>query len=480
MEVAEDFARIAGSGMDSVRLFLRWEDFQPAPDVVDRRMLRRLVTVADAALDAGLSLMPTLFTGHMSGVNWIPSWALGGAERDPRFRVIADGRVVTDGVRNWYADGGIVDAQSRMAAEAAAALAGHAALWAWDLGNENSNCAVPPDRARARSWLERMTAAIRHADDTAQITAGLHMEDLEEDRQLGPRDAAGVCDFLTMHGYPIYARWARGRNRRALVPFLARVTRWLGGGMDVLFSEFGLPTRGRGPQDAMAVEEPDAARYTAGVIEGLRDAGCPGGMLWCYADYAPALFATPPLDEAVHERTFGLWHADGSPKPAVAEVTAGGGWISAAAAPRRLDRHRRRHLLARPGHAPVPACTRARGPPPTPTILTTARSPSSPVAEGVAWIDRSKTSWPSPTGDGGCPSCTRRCAPSPTRARLAGVVRHSPRVDPHPPPVADRSGRLAAPSPDPSPIRTTLARARPRTWRRRRPRPWRSATATVR
>jgi endo-1,4-beta-mannosidase len=328
-EVAEDFARIAESGMDSVRLFLRWEDFQPAADVVDRLMLQRLVTVADAASDAGLSLMPTLFTGHMSGVNWIPPWALGGTDRDPRFRVIAGGRVVADGPRNWYADAGIVDAQSRLAAEAAAALAGHGALWAWDLGNENSNCAMPPDRASARAWLERMTAAIRHADDTARITTGLHMEDLEEDRRLGPREVAGACDFLTMHGYPIYARWARSGTDEHLVPFLARITRWLGGGMDVLFSEFGLPTDRHPTQNAMAVDEPDAARYTEHVIEGLREIGCLGGMLWCYADYAPALFETPPLDEAAHERTFGLWRADGSPKPSVRAVTA------AVGAPRR-------------------------------------------------------------------------------------------------------------------------------------------------
>ena len=45
-------------------------------------------------------------------------------------------------------------------------------------------------------------------------------------------------------------------------------------------------------------------------------------MLWCYSDYAPALWERPPLDLAVHERSFGLWRADGSPKPAVAAIAA--------------------------------------------------------------------------------------------------------------------------------------------------------------
>jgi hypothetical protein len=45
-------------------------------------------------------------------------------------------------------------------------------------------------------------------------------------------------------------------------------------------------------------------------------------MLWCYSDYDPALWERPPLDLARHERTFGLWRVDGSPKPAVAAVAA--------------------------------------------------------------------------------------------------------------------------------------------------------------
>ena len=43
-------------------------------------------------------------------------------------------------------------------------------------------------------------------------------------------------------------------------------------------------------------------------------------MLWCYSDYDPALWESPPLDLAPHERTFGLWRVDGSPKPSVAAV----------------------------------------------------------------------------------------------------------------------------------------------------------------
>jgi endo-1,4-beta-mannosidase len=154
------------------------------------------------------------------------------------------------------------------------------------------------------------------------------MEDLEEDRRLGPAEASECCDLLSMHGYPIYATWANGPTDEHLLAFLAHVTRWLGKGRRVLFSEFGLPTYpSENDRDAhgrhvpsMLVEEATAAAYTHRALAALRAAGCAGAMIWCYTDYDPAIWTQPPLDLAVHERFFGLWRADGTPKPAVAVV----------------------------------------------------------------------------------------------------------------------------------------------------------------
>jgi hypothetical protein len=164
-----------------------------------------------------------------------------------------------------------------------------------------------------------------------------------------------VCDLLSMHGYPIYARWADGSTDDKLLQFLARITRWLGAGGEVLFSEFGLPTYrddGRGEQNPCArcsplVEEDAAAAYTARALEALRGSGCVGAMLWCYSDYDPALWNSPPLDLAPHERSFGLWRADGSPKPSVAAITAfvGAERMDAAEADAWIDIHRDEFLL---------------------------------------------------------------------------------------------------------------------------------------
>ncbi len=90
----------------------------------------------------------------------------------------------------WYEDGALRDAQAHLVGEAAAALRGHGALWAWDLGNENSNVCVPSSLELESRGLARMTTAIRAADPASAITIGLHMEDLEEDRRIGPAEAA--------------------------------------------------------------------------------------------------------------------------------------------------------------------------------------------------------------------------------------------------------------------------------------------------
>ncbi|MGH8612515.1 MAG: glycoside hydrolase 5 family protein [Gammaproteobacteria bacterium] len=327
-EVKRDFARIRVAGFDSVRVFLLWEDFQPAPDQIARDALARLVTVADVAANNKLSLVPTLFTGHMSGINWIPPWALEAGEPSSRFRVVSGGHVVRASLKNWYSDQSISSAQARLAREVAAVLGDHPALWAYDLGNENSNCVVPPSRECGLAWLQTVAGAIRSVDSSHPITMGLHMEDLEQDRKLGPGEAARVCDFLCMHGYPVYAKWAFSPTDAMLLLFLGLITRWLGG-RDVLFEEFGAPTipnqigwslQAVGASHVPLLDEEEAALFTHRALHALQRFGLCGAMLWCYGDYDQALWREPPLDEAVHERYFGLWRSDYSPKPALVEI----------------------------------------------------------------------------------------------------------------------------------------------------------------
>ena len=126
------------------------------------------------------------------------------------------------------------------------------------------------------TWLECMCTRIRAADPRVKITIGLHMEDLTEDRRLGPQEAGRFCDFLCMHGYPIYADVVESPTDERLLPFLGLITGWLGE-RDVLFSEFGAPALSAGamldqarsatPQPALLDEE-SAATFTRRGLQG--------------------------------------------------------------------------------------------------------------------------------------------------------------------------------------------------------------------
>ena len=325
-EVRQDFALIRETGFDSVRIFLLWEDFQPRPHTIQKAAIQNLTTVTGIAGDNSLSLIPTFFTGHMSGVNWIPRWALTSLTQPQRFRVIAENKVVEAQPRNWYTDAEILEAQTVLVGEIADALHDKENIWAWDLGNENSNCVVPPNHDAAVEWLSRITESIRSADREHAITIGLHMEDLEEDRKLGPYEAGQFCDFLSMHGYPIYARWANGPTDALLLPFLGLITEWLGR-KRVLFEEFGAPrlplTTDEDLRSANVklLTESEAAEFTSAALSLLKSWNMLGGFLWCFGDYAKRLWHLPPLDEAVHERYFGLFRNDRSRKPAADTVS---------------------------------------------------------------------------------------------------------------------------------------------------------------
>src|SRR5687768_2208673 len=105
-EVREEFSLIREIGLNIVRLFLLWDDFQPTPDAVSETALANLATVCDIAAENGLGLDMTYFTGHMSGPNWSPRWLLDPNGTVPSRwvrQVVSRGEIVpAGGYRNPY------------------------------------------------------------------------------------------------------------------------------------------------------------------------------------------------------------------------------------------------------------------------------------------------------------------------------------------------------------------------------------------
>ena len=341
-EIAEDMARIAALGLDVVRFFLSWEDFQPAPETIDRTMLQRLEVVMNAIHGAKLQAMPTLFTGHMSGVNWIPEWALDAHTPHGRFRTISNGREMPNGIGDFYT-GDLLDAQMHHARTVGAYLCGHPALWTWDLGNEFSNMREPNSPQEAAHWSAEVAECLV-ATSGAPVTAGTHGEDITRERGIRLSSLCAPFPFATMHGYSVYSGFCRGRLDADAVPFLSQLAQACAR-KPVLFSEFGNPTCPPGttsPYDRVplpgedipvvssvpasnaaafaCLTEDEMPGYAYGVLDRLQKRGALGGFWWCYADYAAEIAHLPPFDKAPHELSFGIVRQDGTEKPIAAAL----------------------------------------------------------------------------------------------------------------------------------------------------------------
>jgi endo-1,4-beta-mannosidase len=313
-EVRDELAHIADIGFDTVRLFTLAQDFLPERECVDGNMVSGLVEVARAAKDAGLSIVPTVIVINMSGKIWWPHWMLD-----------------ADGVpADLYSDPSVVRSQILLVDACASALAGDASIRAIDIANEIDDAQRPASRDVARAWMAAMAGAIRAAAPNVPVRIGAHLPSLTTDNHMRIDDLGSVLDEDIMHGYPLYSDYARSFLDPELVPFSCALTSGLSGNRrPAMMQEFGLCTASRGadgisitddflgePRAQYLASEEEGAAYYEAVVDRLAQTGAAGAYAWCYSDYDPRLFARPPLDRAIRERTFGLVRADGSEKPA--------------------------------------------------------------------------------------------------------------------------------------------------------------------
>ena len=288
-EIAEDMRTIARMGMNAVRVFLKWSDFQPAPEVIDEAMVRRFDEFLIMADEAGVRVIPTFFCGHMSGENWDVPWRRG---RDP------------------YSDPEMLRAQVRLVEYFAKTYRGDGRIMCWDLANEQDIFARPRDRHFGWLWIRTLASELRLHDPGHPVTAGTHITSLTEDCGFRMDDLAQSLDFLCMHAYPLYAdscpERLDGVRSTYFVPFCGALTRALGQGADVLFEEFGATSQ-------MCADDVIEGYYRA-TLHALLAEGVMGAMGWCYGDFAVG--DRLPYNTTPFEVGFGLVDVDGQLKGA--------------------------------------------------------------------------------------------------------------------------------------------------------------------
>lgn len=326
-EVDDEFTLIHELGLQAVRLFLLWDDFQPDPHSVDSGAMRNLEQVCDIADRHHLQLNITFFTGHMSGPNWAPRWLLGGPRPRIIHQVISQGKITRRGYRNPFHDPQALAAEELLLRTVVGALKDHPAIWLWNLGNEPDLFAWPKSSQDGREWTRRMTGVIHALDPQRPVTCGLHTASLFLDNGLRVDQVFGETDLAVMHAYPMYTDLATQPLDPDWVPFTCALTAALCG-KPVLAEEFGGCTAPPGQtsqtwqwrsyswprQQFMACEE-EFAEFIQQTLERLVQSGALGALVWCFADYARELWNQPPCKESRHERFFGLMRPDGTLKP---------------------------------------------------------------------------------------------------------------------------------------------------------------------
>lgn len=316
--VREDLRVLAANGVEYMRVFPNWRDFQPIVPVFgcganlveyrlegDRRpenaeyldevMLARFGTFCDICEAHGIKLIVGLLTGWMSGRVFIPSALFG---------------------KNLYTDPTALLFEQRLIRGMVTRFRDHKAICAWDLGNECNCFGTVPDDTAATNWSITIANAIRAYDNTRPVVSGMHS--LVAGKDNGKWTISGqaeACDILTTHPYPFWVKHA-GKDQVASFRTAMHATC-----ENKLYSDIG----GRpclveeiGTMGPMVCDDKRAADFMRLNLFSNWAHGAVGVMWWC-ANEQTAL-TTDPYTRQMGEVELGMRYADGSPKPVLAET----------------------------------------------------------------------------------------------------------------------------------------------------------------
>ncbi len=325
--VEKDLQQLSVAGLQVLRVFPLWPDFQPItmlkggagrpvelrfgeqvlPNTdagkagVSSEMIERFQYFADRAEENGLKLVVGLITGWMSGRLFVPP-ALEGCN------------VLTDPLAIQW--------ETRLVRYFVKRFKGHQAIAAWDLGNECNCMADVPSREAAWAWASAITNAIRVEDATRPVVSGMHSLNPARAADWTMQDQGELTDLLTTHPYPYFTPHCDQDPVNSLSTILHSTaeSRFYAdiGGKPCIAEEIGT----LGP---MIASEAVAADFARSALFSLWAHDCHGLMWWCAYDQIHLEHA--PYDWASFERELGLVRTDRSEKPVLGEIGEFGNWL---------------------------------------------------------------------------------------------------------------------------------------------------------
>jgi len=288
-EILRDLDLVASLGLNTVRFFLRWQEFEPRPGEYDPVMFERLRWLLGQFRSRKLLAHPSLFVGWMSGGMFWPQWRQG---------------------RNVFAD--------PYMQERAAAFARHCArqmhefadcILAMDQGNElccipDSSQAPPEEVVR---WCGKVNDAIREVWPEVLLISGNENNQVINDTgwRLGQQPG---CDLYSMHAYPVPG-WHNvaidglcDPLTQSLLPLYTQCARAFG---PVMVQEFAT---------ILTCDRTRCESYLKAILPACWQAGANGFLWWCLHDVTSH---EAPYNEFGFEARLGLVDSSGKVKPAV-------------------------------------------------------------------------------------------------------------------------------------------------------------------
>ena len=317
--VEKDIAELAKNGVNIMRVFPLWPDFQPLTRLlggggtdrgvfqndrplqneagVDEEMMRRFRFMCDCAQKHGVKLVVGLITGWMSGRLFVP----------PAFEA-----------KNVLADPEVQMWQVRFVRHFVREMKDHPAVAAWDLGNE-CNCMAWKDMNQFHSWqwMNLIGSAIRAEDRTRPVVSGMHGDSNVASDSWNLYFQGELMDELTTHPYPLFtpecARDPFNTMRSECHPTAESLLYWGISGKHCFVEEAGDLGRCTGSPERSAANV-RCAMCTAWA------SGLGAYVWWCGFDQQHLDF--PPYTWNAVERELGLFTKDYEPKPVLKEMGA--------------------------------------------------------------------------------------------------------------------------------------------------------------
>ena len=316
--VEKDFKRLSEEGLEILRVFPLWSDFQPLtlllgyngkpveyrfdeqplPDTEEGRAgvsfeaISYFNEMTKLAEKYNLKLIVGLVTGWMSGRLFVP----------PAFER-----------KNALTDPSVLVWQTRFVQYFVKHFKDNKSIVAWDLGNECNCIAKVSDRDSAWMWTSVITNAIRTIDRYRPVISGMHS--LNPEKEWTMQDQGELTDILTTHPYPIFTPYCNLdpiNTIRTLLHASAESLFYSGiGAKPCLVEEIGT----LGP---MVSNETIAADFARTNLFSCWVSGCVGFLWWCAFDQNELPHA--PYDWLAVERELGLLRTNGLAKPVIKEM----------------------------------------------------------------------------------------------------------------------------------------------------------------